>query len=127
MRRQHPIPGILSDWERGSVVCVPHSPDPVLYGIRGDSPFAVAHAVSCIKSEPFPWGQIWLTNQGTDAHLLEGTIGSLNEETRHTRYVGLCYTIRSQEQGVMSAWSSEMEGKNSHAWHLSQRKVSDNW
>lgn len=67
------------DRSRDSVVCVPHSSDPVLYGIRGDSPFAVAHAVSCIRSEPFPWGQIWLTNQGTDAHLLNGTIGSLSE------------------------------------------------
>lgn len=71
------------DWERGSVVCVPHSPDPVLYGIRGDSPFAVAIAVSCIRSEPFPWGQIWFTNQGTDAHLLEGIIGSLNENSSY--------------------------------------------
>ncbi|MDD1728345.1 MAG: tRNA(Ile)(2)-agmatinylcytidine synthase, partial [Methanospirillum sp.] len=67
------------DPDRGSVVCVPHTPDPVLYGIRGDSPFAIAHAVSCIRSEPYPWGQIWLTNQGTDAHILCGKIGSLTE------------------------------------------------
>jgi len=68
---------------QNSVVCVPHSSDPVLYGIRGDSPFAVAHAVSCIRSESYPWGQIWLTNQGTDAHLLTGTIGSLNENSSY--------------------------------------------
>jgi len=67
------------DQSQNSVVCVPHSSDPVLYGIRGDSPFAVVHAVSCISSETYPWGQIWLTNQGTDAHLLQGKIGSLKE------------------------------------------------
>ncbi len=67
------------DRSQNSVVCVPHSSDPVLYGIRGDSPFAVVHSVSCIRSEPYPWGQIWLTNQGTDAHLLWGKIGSLKE------------------------------------------------
>lgn len=67
------------DTTKNSVVCVPHTPDPVLYGIRGDSPFAVAYAVSCIRSEPFPWGQIWVTNQGTDAHIVMGKIGSLIE------------------------------------------------
>ncbi len=71
------------DWIQNSVVCVPHSSDPVLYGIRGDSPFAVARAVSCIRSESFPWGQIWLTNQGTDAHLLTGQIGSLKENSSY--------------------------------------------
>lgn len=67
------------DFCRSTIVCVPHTPDPVLFGIRGDSPFAVAKAVSCIRSEPYAWGQIWLTNQGTDAHLLNGEIGSLEE------------------------------------------------
>jgi len=61
------------------VVCVPHTPDPVLFGIRGESPFAIMRAVSCIRSEPYAWGQVWLTNQGTDAHLLEGRIGSLRD------------------------------------------------
>ncbi|MFH0967720.1 MAG: tRNA(Ile)(2)-agmatinylcytidine synthase [Methanobacteriota archaeon] len=61
------------------VVCVPHTPDPVLFGIRGDSPYFVAKAVSCIRSEQYAWGQIWQTNQGTDAHLLTGEIGTLVE------------------------------------------------
>lgn len=67
------------DIENNSVVCVPHTPDPVLYGIRGDRPFPISRAVSCIRSEPVPWGQFWLTNQGTDAHLIAGTIGALTE------------------------------------------------
>ena len=52
-------------------VCVPHTPDPVLYGIRGDSPFAVARAVGCIFSEPIHDMCLFRTNQGTDAHILD--------------------------------------------------------
>ena len=52
-------------------VCVPHTPDPVLYGIRGSSPFAVARAVSCISAEPMEDMCLFRTNQGTDAHILD--------------------------------------------------------
>ena len=52
------------------VVCVPGSPDPVLYGIRGRSPEDVGKAASFIESEPVERFRIFLTNQGTDAHLI---------------------------------------------------------
>jgi len=68
------------------VVCVPHTPDPVLFGIRGESPSWVMVARSMIQSEKPVIEQIWVTNQGTDAHLLEGAIGSLRE--------GLSYRVR---------------------------------
>ncbi len=68
------------------VVCVPHTPDPVLFGIRGESPSWVMAARSMIQSEKPALEQIWVTNQGTDAHLLEGTIGSLQE--------GLSYRVK---------------------------------
>jgi tRNA(Ile2)-agmatinylcytidine synthase len=68
------------------VVCVPHTPDPVLFGIRGESPAWVMAARQMIRSEPPALEQIWVTNQGTDAHLLDGTIGSLQE--------GLSYRVR---------------------------------
>jgi tRNA(Ile2)-agmatinylcytidine synthase len=61
------------------VVCVPHTPDPVLFGIRGESPWWVMAARQMITSEPPGIEQIWVTNQGTDAHLLPGTIGKLEE------------------------------------------------
>jgi tRNA(Ile2)-agmatinylcytidine synthase len=84
-------------WDSGDpiqkdVVCVPHTPDPVLFGIRGDSPFFVAKAVSCIRSEQYGWGQIWLTNQGTDAHLLTGIMGNLED--------GCSYQVRGVVQDV---------------------------
>ncbi|MFA5347958.1 MAG: tRNA(Ile)(2)-agmatinylcytidine synthase, partial [Methanoregula sp.] len=68
------------------VVCVPHTPDPVLFGIRGESPSWVMIARQMIQSEKPGIEQIWVTNQGTDAHLLAGTFGELRE--------GLSYSVR---------------------------------
>jgi tRNA(Ile2)-agmatinylcytidine synthase len=68
------------------VVCVPHTPDPVLFGIRGESPRWVMAARQMIHSETPALEQIWVTNQGTDAHLVEGKIGTLRE--------GLSYRVR---------------------------------
>ncbi|MCK9581051.1 MAG: tRNA(Ile)(2)-agmatinylcytidine synthase [Methanoregula sp.] len=61
------------------VVCVPHTPDPVLFGIRGESPQWVMAARQMILSEHPGIEQIWVTNQGTDAHLLPGTTGHLQD------------------------------------------------
>jgi len=61
------------------VVCSPHTPDPVLFGIRGESPCAVALARTFIRTEPPGLEQVWLTNQGTDGHLEGGVIGELTE------------------------------------------------
>jgi len=73
------------------VVCVPHSPDPVLFGIRGESPAWVMTARAFIESEKPALEQIWVTNQGTDAHLLTGECGSLRE--------GLSYYVRGAVAG----------------------------
>ncbi len=73
------------------VVCVPHTPDPVLFGIRGESPAWVMMARSLIQSEKPAVEQIWVTNQGTDAHLLAGTCSSLRE--------GLSYRVRGTVTG----------------------------
>ena len=61
------------------VVCVPHTPDPVLFGIRGERPAWVMTARALIDSETPALEQIWVTNQGTDAHLIPGTCNSLRE------------------------------------------------
>ncbi len=67
------------DHKNHVVVCVPHTPDPVLYGIRGESPFFVSQAAGSILSEPIGISQLWCTNQGTDSHLIPGNIGHLIE------------------------------------------------
>ncbi len=73
------------------VVCVPHTPDPVLFGIRGESPAWVMAARSFIESEKPALEQIWVTNQGTDAHLVPGTCGALRE--------GISYRVRGVVTG----------------------------
>jgi tRNA(Ile2)-agmatinylcytidine synthase len=76
------------DTDNEVVVCVPHTPDPVLFGIRGESPSWVMLARSMIESEEPGLEQIWVTNQGTDAHLIPGKIGELRE--------GLSYYVRGR-------------------------------
>jgi len=58
------------DYETGSVLITPRGPDPVLFGIRGET----AEAVRCgyelvVSEEPIERWVIFRTNQGTDAHL----------------------------------------------------------
>jgi tRNA(Ile2)-agmatinylcytidine synthase len=73
------------------VVCVPHTPDPVLFGIRGESPRWVMAARQMIVSEKPGLEQCWVTNQGTDAHLVDGRIGELRE--------GISYRVRGTVAG----------------------------
>jgi len=67
------------DRECGVLVCVPHTPDPVLFGIRGERPGWVSYAREWIISEKPSLEQIFKTNQGTDEHLVKGHIGALRE------------------------------------------------
>jgi len=86
------------DTANGVVVCVPHTPDPVLFGIRGESPSWVMVARQMIQSEKPGLEQIWVTNQGTDAHILAGRIGELLE--------GLSYHV----QGIVADAPSTTTG-----------------
>ncbi|MFB6227769.1 MAG: DUF1743 domain-containing protein [Halobacteriales archaeon] len=63
----------------GEAVCVPHTPGPVLYGIRGDDPDATQSAAADITSEPIERSRLFVTNQGTDAHLRDGHLGDLRD------------------------------------------------
>jgi len=64
------------DRVEGEAVCVPHTPGPVLHGIRGDDPAACRRVSEAIESEPVERRETFVTNQGTDAHLRDGTVGS---------------------------------------------------
>jgi tRNA(Ile2)-agmatinylcytidine synthase len=58
------------DSERGRVIITPRGPDPILLGIRGETPRAVKKALELVK--PLEQVERWLifrSNQGTDAHL----------------------------------------------------------
>jgi tRNA(Ile2)-agmatinylcytidine synthase len=56
--------------ERGRPLITPHGPDPVLYGVRGESAEAVYTASTIVRTlEPVEMWMIYRSNQGTDAHL----------------------------------------------------------
>jgi Predicted DNA-binding protein containing a Zn-ribbon domain len=78
-RRTHPHTWDTVDRENGTVVCVPHTPDPVLFGIRGERPGWVSFAREWVISEKTSLEQVFVTNQGTDAHLVHGRAGDLEE------------------------------------------------
>ncbi|HWQ19698.1 MAG TPA: tRNA(Ile)(2)-agmatinylcytidine synthase, partial [Methanotrichaceae archaeon] len=65
------------DCKNERIVFAPHSGDPVLFGIRGDDLDAISLAFSTIKSEPIERKVLYITNQGTDAHILEGKIADV--------------------------------------------------
>lgn len=52
------------------IVFSPHTPDPVLYGIRGNSPEVLRRAQAMLKTESVERSLIFKTNQGTDMHLI---------------------------------------------------------
>lgn len=101
---EHTWPHTWDSVDRGNdmVVCVPHTPDPVLFGIRGESPAWVMQARDWVRSERTEIEQVFCTNQGTDAHLQEGTIGSLRE--------GCSYLVDG------TVVSGPLTGKGGHVW-----------
>jgi tRNA(Ile2)-agmatinylcytidine synthase len=66
------------DLEKGRVVITPRGPDPILFGIRGETPEIVKKAFRIVKPlEPVERWVIFRTNQGTDAHLRR--VAALNQ------------------------------------------------
>lgn len=58
------------DPQRRRILITPRGPDPILYGVRGETPEAVIHAHSMIRAlEPVERWVVFRTNQGTDSHL----------------------------------------------------------
>jgi tRNA(Ile2)-agmatinylcytidine synthase len=58
------------DLEKGRVIITPRGPDPILFGIRGETPAVVKKAFELVK--PLEQVERWIvfrSNQGTDAHL----------------------------------------------------------
>lgn len=80
-------PNVWDTLDRGeeTAVCVPRTPCPVLYGIRGETPEAVSEVADAISGEPVAHRQLFVTNQGTDSHLQDGTIAELTD--------GRCYRV----------------------------------
>jgi tRNA(Ile2)-agmatinylcytidine synthase len=65
------------DYEEGHVAISPNSPCPVLFGIRGDSQDDLLPAMSMIEGEEIQRWTLFLTNQGTDEHLVRKELGGI--------------------------------------------------
>lgn len=77
--RMYPDTWDTLDIRNQRVVFAPHTPDPVLFGIRGKSPDAVRRMFSMIRSEPVERSVLYETNQGTDMHLLQARIRDVKD------------------------------------------------
>lgn len=68
------------DEETGEIRITPHTPCPVLLGIRGVTPSIVEEAYKMLRIyEPVEFYTIFETNQGTDAHLQPMKIADVRE------------------------------------------------
>jgi len=76
------VPGTWDtvDNENKRVVFAPHSPDPILFGIRGKSESALQRAFCTIRSEPVERHVVYETNQNTDMHLVRARICDVQED-----------------------------------------------
>ena len=74
-------PEVWDTVDRGenAAVCVPRTPCPILHGIRGDDSEVVEDVARQIESEPVPRRQLFVTNQGTDAHLRDAALEDVRD------------------------------------------------
>jgi len=86
------------DRGEGEAVCVPNAPGPILYGIRGDDPYATAAVAAGIDSEPVYARALFETNQGTDAHIAPASIETV-AENRAYRLTGTVAESAETGQG----------------------------
>lgn len=79
-KNEYPIVWDSVDRVRSDLVCVPHTPGPILFGIRGDEKTAVEKVSAGITSETIESQRTFVTNQGTDIHLQDSDIESVEDE-----------------------------------------------
>lgn len=72
MEAEHTIETSFNSWEdrAGKVAMVPSTPCPIMYGFRGDCPEDLLKGHELIKTETQDRWMIFLTNQGTDDHII---------------------------------------------------------
>lgn len=73
---EHAFPTLFDSYDlvEEDVVCVPASPCPVLWGLRGDDPHELALAAGTLGPEQPAWETLFLTNQASDDHLIDRTV-----------------------------------------------------
>ncbi|MCL2296307.1 MAG: tRNA(Ile)(2)-agmatinylcytidine synthase [Methanomassiliicoccaceae archaeon] len=66
------LPSTFNSWEERTqkVTMVPSTPCPIMYGLRGEDHSELIEGKGIIRSEPAERWMIFLTNQGTDDHII---------------------------------------------------------
>ena len=78
-KKTHPLTFNNYDYDTGRVLITPNSPDPVFFGIRGESPQVLLNAFKILKiGEKVERYVIYRTNQGTGIHLKQCLESNLN-------------------------------------------------
>ena len=69
---EHGYPTTFNSWEDRTqkVAMIPSTPCPVMYGLRGDVETDLIEASGKIVTEPIERWMVFLTNQGTDDHII---------------------------------------------------------
>lgn len=93
---EHGYPTTFNSWEdrTSKVAMVPATPCPVMYGLRGDSEEDLIEAAPKIVTEPIERWMVFLTNQGTDDHIIRhphdlvpnqsySIVGTVKSKSRH--------------------------------------------
>jgi tRNA(Ile2)-agmatinylcytidine synthase len=84
------------DYETKRVIITPRGPDPILFGIRGETPQVVQKAFGMVKSlEPVNRWVIFRSNQGTDMHLTH--IGTLAKALPYSSVIAKGTVTRKPE------------------------------
>jgi tRNA(Ile2)-agmatinylcytidine synthase len=111
----YPMTWDTVDHYNNRIVFAPHSADPVLFGIRGDDIGAISLAFKTIISEPCERKVLYITNQGTDAHILCDKIskaknnqsyrlqGRVKDSPRVIEGGHLFFSIQSEDGTMMCA------------------------
>ncbi|MBX0322387.1 tRNA(Ile)(2)-agmatinylcytidine synthase [Halomicroarcula sp. F13] len=77
----YPVVWDTVDRDSGYPVCVPRTPCPILYGIRGDDADACRTVADAVESEPVAERATFVTNQGTDVHLQDAALGEVTDDS----------------------------------------------
>lgn len=77
------------DYQSNEIRIAPHTPCPVLFGIRGTNKEILMKAMKMIKvDESIERYRIFITNQGTDAHIVKSNVAN-SEENSSVRIKGI--------------------------------------
>jgi len=121
------FPVVFDSYDRNNdyIAIAPNSPCPVLYGIRGNDWKVLEDASSMVSSEPINMSQVFMTNQGTDAHIQEMPIGEVGEymsvkvlgritESPHYEHRGHLFFKMADETGdiIAAAYEPTKEFRN---------------